>query len=383
MAMRCPCSRKLIKAAAGLVLLATLAACERPPVQPVQGGYRGTGMAQVYNPRLLDEQAPLNAEPEVARPARARPGLPTAGEAYENVQVLGDLSVAEFGRTMTALTAWVAPEAGCAYCHEAGNLASDAPYTKVVARRMLQMTQYINANWKSHVAETGVTCYTCHRGHPVPRNLWFLEPPRRQPGLLIGNAAGQNRADATVGGTSLPGAPFEAYLLRNDPIRVAGTGALPARDAPAPGASVKTAERTYGLMMHMSQSLGVNCTFCHHGQSFQKWEISSSQRVTAWHGLAMARDINQEFFTKDPLISIFPANRRGPLGDVAKVHCATCHQGAYKPLYGSHLSRYYPAVVPGELRPEVPPTPPLTPRPLPPTRGEVLATGAQDPARPR
>lgn len=368
-------------AACGL-LLAALAGCERPPVQPVQGGYRGTGMAQVYNPRRLDADAPLNAEPEVARPARVRPGQPTAGEAYENIQVLGDLSVAEFGRTMTALTAWVAPEAGCAYCHEPGNLASDALYTKVVARRMLQMTQHINATWTSHVADTGVTCYTCHRGHPVPRNLWFLEPERRQPALFIGNAGGQNRAAASVGGTSLPAPPFEPYLLRNEPIRVNGPTALPARDGGG-RASVKTAEHTYGLMIHMSQALGVNCTFCHHAQSFQNWEISSTQRVTAWHGLAMVRNINQEFFAKDPLLSIFPPERRGPLGDVAKVHCGTCHQGAYKPMYGAHLARYYPAVIPTGLRPPVPPAPPAEPERLPATRGVLLSTGAQDPARTR
>jgi mono/diheme cytochrome c family protein len=25
------------------------------------------------------------------------------------------------------------------------------------------------------------------------------------------------------------------------------------------------------------------------------------------------------------------------MGDVAKVNCATCHQGAYKPLYGASM----------------------------------------------
>jgi hypothetical protein len=43
----------------------------------------------------------------------------------------------------------------------------------------------------------------------------------------------------------------------------------------------------------------------------------------------MARSINQECFNKDPLLSIFPPHRRGPLGNVAKIHCATCHQGAF------------------------------------------------------
>ena len=29
-------------------------------------------------------------------------------------------------------------------------------------------------------------------------------------------------------------------------------------------------------------------------------------------------------------------------GDVAKVNCATCHQGAYKPLYGAAMAKHYP-----------------------------------------
>jgi photosynthetic reaction center cytochrome c subunit len=86
--------------------------------------------------------------------------------------------------------------------------------------------------------------------------------------------------------------------------------------------------------------------------------------VTAWHGIRLVRDLNQDYPTADPLIGIFPANRRGPMGDVAKVNCTTCHQGAYKPVYGSDLAKYYPAVLPTELRPEVPlpPPPPGAPR---------------------
>jgi photosynthetic reaction center cytochrome c subunit len=71
------------------------------------------------------------------------------------------------------------------------------------------------------------------------------------------------------------------------------------------------------------------------------------------------------------------------MGDVAKVNCATCHQGAYKPLYGSHLSRYYPAVVPAELRPDELPTPPTVPQRLPAVRAELLSTTAKDPAAKR
>lgn len=104
--------------------------------------------------------------------------------------------------------------------------------------------------------------------------------------------------------------------------------------------STKQAEWTYGLMMHMSQSLGVNCTYCHNSRSFAQWDASTPQRATAWHGIRMARDLNKAYM--QPLTSVFPASRNGPTGDVAKVNCATCHQGAYKPLYGTSLLKSHP-----------------------------------------
>jgi photosynthetic reaction center cytochrome c subunit len=33
------------------------------------------------------------------------------------------------------------------------------------------------------------------------------------------------------------------------------------------------------------------------------------------------------------------------MGDVAKVNCATCHQGAYKPLYGAQMAKDYAGLV--------------------------------------
>jgi len=225
-----------------LVLPPLLVACERPPVTAVQGGYRGTGMVQVYNPRTLESQAALNAEPEIARAARLRPGIPLAGDTYENVKVLGDLSLSEFGRTMTAITAWVAPEAGCAYCHIQGNFASDENYAKVVARRMFQMVQHLNRNWKDHLGETGVTCYTCHRGLNIPANLWFAPKNRKYANSLVGDLAGQNQPAKTVGLTSLPSDPFTPYLLGAAGIRVNGPQAMAATGTAANRSSKNQAE---------------------------------------------------------------------------------------------------------------------------------------------
>jgi photosynthetic reaction center cytochrome c subunit len=93
-------------------------------------------------------------------------------------------------------------------------------------------------------------------------------------------------------------------------------------------------------MTHMSTGLGVNCTYCHNTQNFAKWEGGPPQRVTAWHGIRMVRDMNVSYM--EPLTPVFPAHRKGDLGDVAKANCATCHQGAYKPLNGQSMLKDYP-----------------------------------------
>ena len=44
----------------------------------------------------------------------------------------------------------------------------------------------------------------------------------------------------------------------------------------------------------------------------------------------------------DPLKDIFPPHRLGRTGDAPKANCATCHQGASKPLLGVSLAKDYP-----------------------------------------
>ena len=319
-----------------LLLAGVLAGCERPPVDTVQRGYRGTGMVEVYNPRTVAKQVPGNQLPEAIAPIPAVPGGPTAGQTYQNVKVLGELGVGEFTRLMVAMTAWVAPKQGCTYCHAADNFASDTLYTKVVARRMLEMTRHINSDWKTHVAETGVTCYTCHRGEPVPAKVWYAPAEQKQASRAAGNKAGQNSPAPTVAFAALPNDPFTPFLMQASDIRVVGATALQSGNRH----STKQTEYTYGLMMHMSDSLGVNCTYCHNSRSFTDWEASTPQRATAWYGIRMARDLNTQYLA--PLASTFPAARLGPTGDAPKLNCATCHQGAFKPLYGASMLKDHP-----------------------------------------
>jgi photosynthetic reaction center cytochrome c subunit len=320
-------------------------------VEAVQDGFRGTGMDQVINPRSDVVRAAKNVVPE-ALPAASGEG-PLASVVYQNVQVLNDLSVGQFTRVMLAMTQWVAPpDQACNYCH-GGNMASDDKYTKVVARRMLQMVRHINSDWKNHVGLTGVTCYTCHRGNAVPQYVWFENPGESKARGLSARNDNLFSSVGTAAVSSLPYDPFTAYLLGSEDIRVNGDAALPVRGQ---NASLQRTELTYSLMMHMSSGLGVNCDYCHNTRSLSQWNTSTPQRATAWYGIRMARNLNNEYLV--PLTPVFPVHRLGLKGDVAKVNCQTCHQGVFKPLYGESMLKDYPELAGSHTAAVVPASPP-------------------------
>jgi photosynthetic reaction center cytochrome c subunit len=348
---------------AALFSAATVAAFK--PSQTFQLGHPGAGMEQVETNERLAERVADNALPP-SLPAAAQTGA-LAVDAYKNVRVLGHVSSAEFTRLMTAMTLWVSPNQGCAYCHapqrdaagnvvkndegyplaDLNNMQSDELYTKVVARRMLQMTMRINADWKPHVKETGVTCYTCHHGNPVPLNIWFDPVEASSEDGALGHKAGQNAPSSIAALSSLPNSSLRPFLGGDatDEIRVLSTDAIGSESR----TSIKQTEWTYSLMMHMSKSLGVNCTYCHNTRSMGAWGASPATRTTAWYGIRMVRELNHEYL--EPLTSLFPAERLGPAGDGPKVNCATCHAGAFKPLLGVSMLKDYQVLAEAKPQP--------------------------------
>ncbi|MBK5912398.1 hypothetical protein CCR85_12975 [Rhodothalassium salexigens] len=352
-------NRRVAAAIAGVSVL-VVAGCDdpadRPPLDADQIGFRGVGMEQVKNPRLEDIKRAMNEVPAPLYPPIEGDG-PMASEVYENVQVLGDLTADQFTRLMAHITEWVVPKEGvpedrqgCNYCHNPENLAEDWPYTKIVSRKMIQMTRDINSNWQDHVNQNGegagVTCYTCHRGNAVPQAVWFTAP--EDPPTAVGWDNGQNHPTAAINYSSLPEDPFTEYLLEDNAARVLSGKALPNGNAN----NIMDTEHVYAMMIHISQGLGVNCTYCHNSRSVAEWSQSPPTRATAWYGIQMTRKVNNQWMA--PLDSVIPTDssdwiggtkfgaRLGPTGDVAKVNCTTCHQNVYKPLYGAKMLKDHP-----------------------------------------
>jgi len=83
-----------------------------------------------------------------------------------NLKVLKVSSGAEVRQIMQTFTAALGVQ--CANCHVQGNYASDDNPKKEIARRMIRMTQTINAQFPD--GKMLVSCYTCHRGEAQPKN---------------------------------------------------------------------------------------------------------------------------------------------------------------------------------------------------------------------
>ncbi len=326
-AAKTPITRGLVQAALLLALALSLTGCER--TQSKQTG-PAAGQEQIKRPKEVAALVDLNRIPAAEDPADV--DSPPASEVFVNVKVLGDISATEFSRLMQAFSTWVAPVEGCEYCHNTEVMESDEKYPKIVARRMIQMTRRINTDWKKHVGETGVTCWTCHRGQAVPSGDWFnAKGPLETVPLMGHSSTGRNGPSVTARGSSLPNDPLAKFLVDkgSESIRVQATTALTTNADPA---SVQNAQWTYALMMYMSGSLGVNCTYCHNTRALASWSESTPQRVTAWYGIRLVRELNTDFLI--PLTSTFPSYRLGLHGDAPKVGCATCHKGTFKPLNG-------------------------------------------------
>ena len=169
-------------------------------------------MVQITTPSVEARLKAANALPDPVEKASASGDR--AVDVYKNVQVLTDLSADQFNRVMASITQWVAPQQGCAYCHNPDNLADDSVYAKRVARRMLQMTRHINVDWKAHVAETGVVCFTCHRGNPVPAFVWYDNPGFPHAGGFSATNDGMGHPNSVNGSTGTFAGSVRALCLR-------------------------------------------------------------------------------------------------------------------------------------------------------------------------
>lgn len=87
------------------------------------------------------------------------------------------------------------------------------------------------------------------------------------------------------------------------------------------------ADQFMGTMGYMSNSLSVNCTYCHLGEGGGGWAEyarDNDKKVTARRMISMMNEINKTYF-----------------GGRRVVTCVSCHNGANRPRVTSNMSVYY------------------------------------------
>ena len=322
----------------GAVVVAALLVSWGQPyaTDSLQTGPRGTGMSvpEFETDLATPDPAIAGFLETTSAPIPPQGGEETAGEARENVPPgLENLTVDNYDRLLTAMRAWTGiPDL----------FADPASYQTAVGHTMIAMTQNINENWDAHVnanKQVGVTCYTCHRGQPVPDNIWFRATPTVE--TMEGWSAVQNRVTPLSQYTSLPSDALEEYLVNYGVIAVHDLESRVENDI-ANDPLIQQTERTYSLMNYVSNSLGVNCLFCHNSRAFYP---SSGQITPQWStanlGIQMVLELNNEYLI--PIEGLLPPERLGPVhGDAPKVACKTCHQGYQQPLQGTNVIGDWP-----------------------------------------
>src|SRR6185295_8731508 len=104
----------------------------------------------------------------------------TAEQKFKNIQIFKGLPATQLDPTMAFISGSLGVR--CSYCHVPNQFEKDDKPTKLAARRMIQMVFDINKG--SFSGQNAVSCYTCHRGKPIPvsvpavcQNLWAPTPP--------------------------------------------------------------------------------------------------------------------------------------------------------------------------------------------------------------
>jgi len=329
----------LVGVAGGAVFAAAMVVAWGQPFKTdsLQTGPRGTGMSvpefeadlAVPDPGIAGFLATTSA------PVVPQGGEQTAGAARDNVPPgLEGLTVENYDRLLAAMRDWTGIP---------GLFDDPASYQTSVGHVMIGMTQNLNENWAGHVnanKQVGVTCYTCHRGQPVPADIWYDLGDVAE--RMAGWSANQNMVTAQSQYTSLPSDALKTYLLDGEMI---GVHDLDSRVAGVPGKDgypgIQNAERTYSLMNYVSNSLGVNCLFCHNSRAFYDGAQVTPQWGTESLGIQMVLELNNDYLV--PVGGLLPEDRLGPVkGDAPKVACKTCHKGYQQPLQGTNVIKDWP-----------------------------------------
>ena len=212
-------------------------------------------------------------KPGPAREAAPEAQAKNAEETYKNIQIFKGLPASGVMRAMSFFTTSLGVD--CNHCHVAGEFEKDDKPAKPTARKMYEMVRLSN----TFLSSNRVSCYGCHRGHVRPEpppDAWKAEFEE------MGRKGEQDKR------------PAEQVYKNIQTLK-----GLPAG-------------RWTMLMTMFSRSLGVDCTYCHVANEFEKDDKPAKLMARKMLGLtgAIAREIY-----------------KGP----TSINCYTCHKGKTQP----------------------------------------------------
>lgn len=232
----------------------------------------------------------------------------------------------------------------CVYCHVAGDFASDANPKKAIARTMLRMLKQV----ATHFPDTGndfehsrylafpegkqyVTCYSCHRGMPIPVNTlpdWHGPDRAPEPGAPPAGGGRRGAGGQRGGGAAARGADAGA------------PASLPATRGTENFKNMVFLPRdvnTQFVMPAFRASIGVECNFCHvfgaqleRGHANERELDGNPKKLIARGMIGMLKEINAALFPDADVDIVLTAASEPPSG-THYVTCYTCHRGNHLP----------------------------------------------------
>ncbi len=141
-----------------------------PAAGPLVGLYRSQGKeseAASLSAKIHDAMFPpageTNEGTTTAKTGAAAPPEP-ASEVFKNIEMLKDVPADRILPTMQFISSSLGVD--CSFCHVPGHFEKDDKKTKQTARKMIRMTLALNKDSFENLRE--VTCFSCHRGAPIP-----------------------------------------------------------------------------------------------------------------------------------------------------------------------------------------------------------------------
>jgi Photosynthetic reaction centre cytochrome C subunit len=137
----------------------------------------------------------------------------TAGDSFQNIQVLNDIPSDQLAITMQYFTAALGRP--CSSCHETDkttgvpNYATDTGEKKT-ARAMIKMVQSVNAG--NFGVKISINCGTCHQGHSKPLGLQAAT-------IMTADELALLTPHATVPAAAHPAAPGPAPATADDVLK--------------------------------------------------------------------------------------------------------------------------------------------------------------------